>query len=164
VCSLPAGRPSSFCGRGCACSSRLLRRFSLLTSPSLSRVFCFPSPDNMPFHLPSRSPSLRFLLPPPSSRSFPASSLPRFAPLSSPLNRALVSAFSFASNAALWLSAFLTRFFRNLVLGLGAFLSRLVAVREDPSRLASASLRRREMMWSSSIRGVSISFDFMALG
>jgi hypothetical protein len=40
-------------------------------------------------------------------------------------------------------------------------LSRLVAVREDPSLLASASLRRSEMMWSSSMRGVSMVFGFM---
>ena len=159
--SLSAERSSSFSPSGRDRASGLLRRLSLLTSPSLSRVFGFPSPDNTPFHLPSRSPSLFFLLPTPSSRSFPSSSLPLFKPLSSPLNRALVSAFSFASSAALWLSAFLTKFLRNLVLGFGAFLSRLVAVREDPSLLASASLRRSEMMWSSSMRGVSMVFGFV---
>jgi hypothetical protein len=161
LCSLPVERSPPFSPSGRDRASGLLRRLSLLTSPSLSRVFGFPSPDNTPFHLPSRSPSLFFLLPTPSSRSFPSSSLPLFKPLSSPLNRALVSAFSFASSAALWLSAFLTKFLRNLVLGFGAFLSRLVAVREDPSLLASASLRRSEMMWSSSMRGVSMVFGFV---
>ena len=98
----------------------------------------------------------------PQGKTLATSSLLLLAPLSSPLNRARVSAFSFASRAALWLSAFLTKFLRNLVLGFGALLSRLVAVREDPDRLASASLRRREMIWSSSIRGVSMTVAFVA--